>query len=342
MADPTPAQLAWAAAAVGTDAQVERVRGLHDGGSPWLLDIVSGGQVRQVLLRVADMDRVWTQGIRYAAAAMIVAEEHGIATSRLLAEDLDGAVTGAASLLESFVPGSSAIPPRASAARLRSAGAALAELHQIRLEPRPDLPLRVHPIPADDYALERRWAARYQSAPDDQKASVLDELYAAVGWPQDGAREVLPRIGWTPFLLAADERVRTIPPPDDECVFVHGDVWAGNLMFDGDSCLGLIDWKSAGAGHPGVDLGSLRLAMAVQYGPAAAQHVLDGWEEVSRRHASNLAYWDAVAALNTPADMNGFWPPFDQHGQQLSGDDATRRRDGFLRTALDNIEPAAP
>jgi hypothetical protein len=67
-----------------------------------------------------------------------------------------------------------------------------------------------------------------------------------------------------------------------------------------------------------------------------------GQVEASGRLASHVAYWDAVAALNTPADMNGFWTPFDQDGQQLSDDEATSRRDGFLRAALDNIEPAAP
>lgn len=107
---------------------------------------------------------------------------------------------------------------------------------------------------------------------------MLDEFCATVGWPQDSAREA---IRYTPFLLAADRSLRNLPRPSDECVFVHGDVWAGNLMFDGETCLGLIDWKSAGAGHPGVDLGSLRLNMAVQYGQASANHVLEGWLEDS-------------------------------------------------------------
>lgn len=335
---PRPKQLAWAAATIGADSQVVQVRGLHDGGSPWLVDIDHGGRIHHVVLRVADRDRVWPPAIRSAAAAMTVAEEHGLVTSRLLAADLDGAGTGAATVLESFVPGSTDIPARTSAARLLSAGATIAKLHRIRLKPRPDLPLRVHPIPPDDYALERRWAARYQSAPEDRKPAVLDEFSATVGWPQDSARETLPRIRYTPFLLAADRSLRNLPRPSDECVFVHGDVWAGNLMFDGETCLGLIDWKSAGAGHPGVDLGSLRLNMAVQYGQASANHVLEGWLEDSGRSASHLAYWDAVAALNTPVDMTGFWTPFDQQGTQLTGAEATQRRDDFLRTALRHLD----
>lgn len=337
MVEPTSAQLAWVGMAIGADARVVEVRPLAAARSPWLVRIDHRGRSHEVVLRVADGDRVWSKAIRSSAAAMRIAAEHGLVTSRLLASDPDGAVAGATAVVETFVPGSSSTPPRSSVERLRSAGAVIARLHRIRLEPLPDLPLRVHPIPPDDYALGRRWAARYQSAPERRKPAVLDELFAEVGWPQASARAALPHIRFTPFLLAAGERVRALPRPAEECVFVHGDMWAGNLLFDGETCLCPIDWKSAGVGHPGVDLGSLRLNMAVQYGLAAADHVLDGWQEESGRLASHVPYWDAVAALNTPTDLTGFWSAFDPLGEPLTGAEATERRDAFLRMALDDL-----
>ena len=76
--------------------------------------------------------------------------------------------------------------------------------------------------------------------------------------------------------------------------------------------------------------------MALQYDPAAPAHVLDGWQRESGRQATNVPYWDAVAALNTPVELHG-WPGFDHHGNALGEPDVTARRDAFLRTALGRL-----
>ena len=111
----------------------------------------------------------------------------------------------------------------------------------------------------------------------------------------------------TPLLHRADERVRSHRVPAAVSVFVHGDVWGGNMLWEGDRCVALIDWKTAGVGDPGVDLGSLRMQMALQYGQEAPAHVLEGWQRQAGRAATAVPYWDAVAALNTPTVMQG-WP----------------------------------
>jgi aminoglycoside phosphotransferase (APT) family kinase protein len=67
----------------------------------------------------------------------------------------------------------------------------------------------------------------------------------------------------TPLLKEADERVRSQQVPVAESVFVHGDVWSGNMLWEGDRCVALIDWNTAGVGDPGLDLGSLRMQMSV-------------------------------------------------------------------------------
>lgn len=81
---------------------------------------------------------------------------------------------------------------------------------------------------------------------------------------------------------------------------MHGDLWQGNLMWDGDALTGLLDWDMAGVGHYGVDLCSLRLDAALMFGPEAAAPVLAGWERATGGPAQDVAYWDAVAALNQP------------------------------------------
>jgi aminoglycoside phosphotransferase (APT) family kinase protein len=98
------------------------------------------------------------------------------------------------------------------------------------------------------------------------------------------------RIPPTVLLQLADERVRAIGTPLQESVFVHGDVHGGNMLWAADICVALSDWKTAGAGDPGVDLGELRKQMALQYGPDAPAHVLNGRQRQAGRTAVNVAY----------------------------------------------------
>ncbi|WP_405063523.1 aminoglycoside phosphotransferase family protein [Kribbella sp. NBC_01505] len=149
---------------------------------------------------------------------------------------------------------------------------ALERVH-VPLEPRPGLPLRTRPIAVDDFARDRR-----------------------VG-----------TMSTTPLLRLADDVVQGMEPPPGPTVFLHGDVWPGNVAWVGNECV-LIDWKTAGVGDPGVDFGELRKQMAITYG---------------LKPAGGSAYWDVVAALNTPTVL---WAA-----------EATERRDGFLRDALGRL-----
>ena len=67
------------------------------------------------------------------ARALQLAETHGLAAPRLIAADLDGRASGTVATLETFLSGSSDLPPTVSAARLREAGAAIARVHAFSL-----------------------------------------------------------------------------------------------------------------------------------------------------------------------------------------------------------------
>lgn len=236
------------------------------------------------------------------ARALQLADKHGLDAPRLIASDLDGEHNGQPATLETLVPGSSALPPTVSEERLNAAGAAIAKVHAIPLTPEHHLPYRPRPIAVDDFAGDRRAG----------------------------------RMPTTALLHEADERIRAIGTPPQESVFVHGDAHGGNMLWHADSCVALIDWKTAGAGDPGVDLGELRKQMALQYGPDAPDHVLNGWQRQAGRAAVDVAYWDAVAALNTPTVLEG-WPGFAEDGNPLDAEAVTARRDAFLQTALDHL-----
>ena len=188
--------------------------------------------------------------------------------------------------LETVVPGTSSWPAAPSTELLLAAGAAIARVHTVSLDPRPELPFRPRPIAVDDFAQDRRAG----------------------------------RMPTTPLLQLADNRVQAIRAPDGPVVFVHGDVWPGNTVVAGGAVQALIDWKTAGVGNPGVDLGELRKQVAISYDDDAPGHVLQGWERASGTRADDIPYWDAVAALNTPTESYSH--------------DAALRRDDFLRAAI--------
>jgi hypothetical protein len=119
---------------------------------------------------------------------------------------------------------------------------------------------------------------------------------------------------------------------------VHGDLWQGNVLWDGDTLASVLDWDCAGRGPAGVDLGSLRCDAALCFGAEAAGDVLDGWQDHAGRPAENVAYWDLVAALSTPPDMGWFPPTFvDQGRPDLTADVLVERRDQFLAAAIDTL-----
>ena len=203
-------------------------------------------------------------------------------------------------LLIEAVDGASAIPAERSTPRLRALGAAAARIH--RTTPPLGLPRRTRSIAGVDFDALRR-------ASPPRPLLQQGEAVAARG----------------PATGAADG-------------FVHGDLWQGNTLWQGDDLLAIIDWDCAGVGPAGVDLGSLRCDAALTFGVEAADDVLDGWQEEAGHPAADVDYWDVVAALATPPDLGWFVDTIRSQGRpDLTRELLVERRDGFLRRALERL-----
>jgi aminoglycoside phosphotransferase (APT) family kinase protein len=239
----------------------------------------------------APTPRIGAAMIATGVAALQVAEEYELPAPRLIDADLTGERAGVPASLETLVPGTTSWPV-GTPATLRAAGAALTRLHALSLRPAEHLPFRPRPIAVDDFAADRR-------------------------------RGLMPT---TPLLQQADDLVTAHGLPPEPPVFLHGDVWPGNLLWSANQVTAFIDWKTAGVGAPGIDLSELRKQAAITFGPQAPAHVLTGWEQASGLTASHVAYWDAVAALNTRTTLDDWGIP-----------NATTRRDNFLEAALTHL-----
>jgi aminoglycoside phosphotransferase (APT) family kinase protein len=296
--------LAWAAQAVAPGARITQAAGLREGGNPWLLRLERAGNRYRAVLKTGDpasaRDRMQ---LRTQVAALALARDRGLPVPRVIAADLSGSQAGVLAMVTSVLPGSSAIPRTMPAGRARQLGAVAAAIHAVALTPRPDLPARTRPLADMDFAAWRRSA------------------------------------GTTPLLARAERKISELPVPGGATVLVHGDLWQGNTMWSAGGCTGVIDWDAAGAGPPGIDLGTLRLDAALYYGPGAAAQILGGWRQASGREPEHVAYWDVVAALTTVGDMAQCLPPLlDHHRADLDARILTARRDAFLSAALSQLE----
>ncbi|MGZ0149392.1 phosphotransferase [Kribbella sp. WER1] len=231
----------------------------------------------------APTPRIGPAMIATGAAALQLAERHRLPAPRLIAY-----LPTLPASLETVAPGTTTWPV-GTPESLQAAGAALTRLHAIELEAMDHLPVRPRPTAVDDFATDRR----------------------------------IGRMPTTPLLDEADALIRAYGRPSEPTVFLHGDVWPGNMLWSANKVAAFIDWKTAGVGAPGVDLSELRKQTAITFGPEAPDHALTGWQQATDREALHVPYWDAVAALNTPTS--------------LYSPQATTRRDTFLREAIRHL-----
>lgn len=151
----------------------------------------------------------------------------------------------------------------------------------------------------------------------------------------DGMRE---RDGGTALLREAEAALAALPSQPSHDTFVHGDLWEGNVLFDGNAVTGLVDWDCAGVGHPVVDLGSLRSDAALSYGPDGIDEILVGWESVARHAAPTspaTTWWRRCSRRRR-------WRRSRRRSAGQGRPDITagllvERRDAFLADALERL-----
>jgi aminoglycoside phosphotransferase (APT) family kinase protein len=237
------AVLDWASAVLETEVTV--LRGLRDGGSPWLL---RAGD-REVILRVVRAERAAETATE--VAAMTHAAGAALPVAELLGYDL-AERTRYGLVLTTRVVGTSVIPPEPDPERLQALGAVAARISSIELTPAPALPVRSRPIEAEDFAGMRR----EQGAPDLLRAA---EAAVAATRPDDDQLGLVHGDLWYGNTLWDDGRLTAVLDWDCAGVGPAG-IDLGSLRCDAAWCHGaeaaeyiLRGWE-ADAGRPASDV----------------------------------------------------------------------------------------
>jgi hypothetical protein len=86
----TEQTLAWMQAQVGGRVTVSAIRSLHDGESPWWINLRSPDDSSSAVVLRTSSRRIWPDQVATNAAALAVAEKYGLPAPRLLGTNLDG------------------------------------------------------------------------------------------------------------------------------------------------------------------------------------------------------------------------------------------------------------
>lgn len=80
-------------------------------------------------------------------------------------------------------------------------------------------------------------------------------------------------------------------------VLLHGDYWAGNVLWNSGRLVGIIDWEDAKLGDPLADLANARLETLWAFGAEAMRELTEEYRAAVEFDLSDLPYRDLIAAL---------------------------------------------
>jgi hypothetical protein len=125
--------------------------------------------------------------------------------------------------------------------------------------------------------ITRRWPDRFEAIL--RRLGAADTSVVVRELERHGAKERFylstRHLSWVESLLGDDPRFTTAlawlranePPMPARMALVHGDLWPGNAMTDGDELTGLIDWTMGAVGDPALDVGFAKVGLLLSPEP---------------------------------------------------------------------------
>jgi aminoglycoside phosphotransferase (APT) family kinase protein len=109
-------------------------------------------------------------------------------------------------------------------------------------------------------------------------------------------------------------------PQRNASVLLHGDFWPGNILWQDEKLVAVIDWEDAKVGDPLIDFAISRLDMLWIFGINAMHSFTHHYTSMMAIDYTKLPYWDLCAALRLVrlagshlAEWAAFFAPFGRH-----------------------------
>jgi aminoglycoside phosphotransferase (APT) family kinase protein len=134
---------------------------------------------------------------------------------------------------------------------------------------------------------------------------------------------------------------RRWPPPQPErSVLLHGDFWAGNVLWRHDEIVGVIDWEEAGRGDPLIDVATTRLDLLWAFGRRSTQAFTDHYLSRTTVDSAALALWDLAAALRPVGNLSSWAADWAAFGRpEVTADRLRADHRWFVDRALEAAGP---
>ncbi len=259
---PSAETLAWVVAAMGPGSRVVGHRRLTGGvcSAVHRLSVERAGERTFVVLRQYPGGLGLQEPLAQEIANLGVVAGSGLPVPQVLAADVTGASTGGSpSLLTTRLPGHVDLSPADPQAWLRKIAEVAVQLHSLDL-------------PASGF---RPW----------------EDSWIA---PRDGFR--VPAGASKPAVWKAAFDVMAEPPPDDENVFLHGDLLPVNLLWSRGKVTGLTDWNSIHRGSRAIDIGHCRRYLASLCSADWAERLRSLYKSITGLTLD--PWWDLYALLH--------------------------------------------
>lgn len=226
----------------------------------------------------------------------------GVQTPRPLL--FDSTTLHAPTLLMSYLPGKSTLQPRDLHRFLSDLAGALARIHRVPSE----LPILSH-LPSPTERLAQLFSIAAQ--------------HPGLNTVADGA--AIRRV------LAGASHKSLLGRP----VLLHGDYWAGNVVWRGNHLHAVLDWDQAERGDAAYDVAYCRADLALMFGSQAADEFLQAYEDAAQTSLQALGTWDLLAATRALPTGKAWLPGYLALGRSdLSEPLLQTRLQQFLHEAL--------
>lgn len=115
---------------------------------------------------------------------------------------------------------------------------------------------------------------------------------------------------------------------ETDAVFIHGDFFAGNLLWSRGNLSGVVDWSAAGEGPRAYDLANCRTDLVLLSGSRPAERILEFYVTQSGACPANQPLWDLYCSLIALQHFRHWREPYQE--QELQGWDDRRIRSRLM------------